>query len=141
MPAVPILASKWQFQASNDGTNWTTIKGLNSFTLSMDRETADITTFNSEGHAEHIPATISKTITAEGKYLIDDEGVRDPGQELVENLANSTGPAAIGYLRIIDPEGTPYVFRGSFVLGDIGGGLNEATSWGFEFTRTGANVI
>jgi len=57
-------------------------------------------------------------------FYIEDKttGDRDPGQELVDELAEKIGEEAIGNFKLTSPGGTVMTFRGSVEPGDIGGG-------------------
>lgn len=132
-----ILASGWTFEV--DGT---AIGGINSFTLGHNENLADIRVFADGGNERFIKTSMGKTVTVEGIFLEDDgPGVgRDAGQEAVETLANSVGAAAYGVLTITSPGGTAKNLTGTFKISDIGGGNDDPTKWGFEFTRSGADA-
>ena len=140
MAVEKILARGWTIEAY-DISSYTSIGGINTFSLSSGKESATITDFDSIGNAEHIPAERTKSVTAEGFYEEDDTGTRDAGQEVVETLAEAVGTAGVGTLHIASPDGGYEVWlNGSVNLSDVGGGNNDPTSWGFEFERTGASL-
>jgi len=135
-----ILARGWTIEVY-DGSDYQSIGGINTFTLSSSVERSDGTTFDSEGNAEHTKSQLGKTITVEGYYFEDDTGTRDAGQEAVETLCEALGSAAEETMHIASPDGGYEVWMdGTFNLADIGGGNNDNTSWGFEFERTGATM-
>lgn len=138
MTCTKVLARNWTIEVY-DGTEWVAIGGLNTFTLSSEKESTETTTFDSGGRAEHLPTQRANTISAEGYYDEDDTGTRDAGQTEVESLASSIGCDGIGELHLASPNGnTERYYEGSFNLSDIGGGTNDSTTWGFEFEVTGA---
>lgn len=138
-----ILARNWKIEIGSAlvTPTWTTIKGLNSFTISNDKEDADTTDFDSGGYSEHIVAGRSHDISFEGFYIEETAGARDPGQAAVETAAEKIGAAAILPLRMTSPGGKVRQFNGSFAIGDVGGGINDPTSWGASFTPSGPPVV
>jgi hypothetical protein len=113
---------------------------VNTFTKSTDEETADTTTFGSEGQAESQKMQISKSLTLEGFRLKDKlTGALDPGQEMVERLSELLGDESLGRLRFAAPGDTSWeVWTTHVKMGDEGGGNNDKVSWSAEFTRSGA---
>jgi predicted secreted protein len=123
-----------------DGTAYLPIIGINTLTISTEKESSDTTTFDSDGMAEHLATQRAKTITAEG-YEYYDGATQDAGQAEVENLSDAVGTAAESTLHIVhDNSGREKWLNGTFNLSDIGGGNNDPSSWGFEFERTGASL-
>lgn len=149
MPKTKVLARNWKIEVDIDplattptGTEvWTKVAGINSFTISSDKEDADTTDFDNEGYASHIVASRSNEITFEGFYIEDTaNGDRDPGQEAVDDYSELIGPEAMGNIRMTSPAGKVRQWTGSFGTGDIGGGVNDPTSWGATFTPSGPPV-
>lgn len=141
MPKVKVLARNWLIEI-NEGTDiaplWVRVGGVTSFTLSNDKEDTDTTDFDSGGYGDHIVSSRSFEISFEGFFLEDPEdGSRDPGQQAVENLADKIGYASIGQFRMTSPSGIAKVYRGSVGIGDVGGGVTDATSWGATVTVAG----
>lgn len=123
-----------------DGAAYVEVKGINTLTISSEKESTDTTTFDSDGMAEHLATQRAETITAEG-YEYYDGSTQDAGQSEVETLANAVGSAAESTLHIVhDNSGREKWLNGTFNLSDIGGGNNDPSSWGFEFERTGASL-
>jgi predicted secreted protein len=125
-----------------DGAAYVEIKGINTLTISTEKESSDTTTFDSNGMAEHLATQRAKTISAEGYEWYDpDTGEQDAGQAEVETLSNAVGTAAQSTLHIVhNNSGREKWLNGTFNLSDIGGGNNDPSSWGFEFERTGASL-
>ena len=124
-----------------DGTAYLPINGINTLTISTEKESTDTTTFDSDGMAEHLATQRAKTISAEGYEYYDEAGVQDAGQAEVETLSDAVGTAAESTLHIVhDNSGREKWLNGTFNLADIGGGNNDPSSWGFEFERTGASL-
>jgi hypothetical protein len=142
MAKMKILARNWAIEV-NTGTEeipaWTKVGGINTFTLSNDKEDSDTTDFDSEGYAEHMVAGRSNEISFEGFYLEDPlDGSRDVGQEYIETMSEKVGPEAMGKMRITPPSGkNGKIYTGSFGTGDVGGGNNDPTSWGATLTVSG----
>ena len=123
-----------------DGTEYVPIEGINSISLTFDKETTDTTTFSSDGNAEHLATQRARTITAEG-FEEYNEGTQDPGQAEVERLSAMTGCDAEATLHISHENNDREVWlNGTYNLQDIGGGTNDPSSWGFEFERSGATL-
>lgn len=125
-----------------DGTAYVEIGGLNSITISSDKESTDTTTFATAGAAEHLATQRAKTISAEGFEEFDsDTQEQDAGQTEVERLANIVGFDAEATLHILhNNSGREKWLNGTFNLADIGGATNDASTWGFEFERSGESL-
>lgn len=150
MAKMKVLARNWLIELNTDplattptGTAvWTKVGGINTFTLSNDKEDSDTTDFDSEGYAEHLVAGRSNEISFEGFFLEDPaNGARDAGQEAVEKYAELVGAEAMGQLRITSPGGKVKTYNGSFAVGDVGGGNNDPTSWGATYTVSGKPTV
>lgn len=144
MAKTKVLARNWLIEV-NTGTSavpvWTPVKGINTFTISGDKEDTDTTDFDSNGWAEHLVAGRSKEVTFEGFFIEDEaDGTRDPGQQYIEGQGEKIGLEAVTPLRLTSPGGKVRQFNGSFAVGDVGGGNNDATSWGATYTPTGAPI-
>lgn len=126
---------------ANAGT-WIAIApgSITTFTKSTSYQTTDTTTYGSEGQHEEQNMEISKTLKLEGKRLIDTStGALDPGQSLVEDLADSLSDDSLGSIRFAhDSETSWEVWTATAQLGDVGGGNNDKVSWSVTFTRSGA---
>jgi hypothetical protein len=141
MAKLKVLARNWTIEV-NTGTValpvWTKVGGINTFTLSNDKEDADTTDFDSDGYSEHIVAGRSNEITFEGFFLEDPaDGTRDLGQQEIEDLAVLVGTEATGQTKITSPGGKAKIYTGSFGVGDVGGGNNDPTAWGATMTVSG----
>lgn len=121
---------------------WIEIGGINTFSKSHDEETADTTTFASEGQAESQKMQIGKQLEIEGQRLRDSvSGAIDPGQAMVETLSERLGEQSLGQIRFAHKDDTSWeVWTAHANLGDQGGGNNDKTSWSATFTRSGADT-
>lgn len=138
MAVTKVLARDWKLEIQKEPSTWVAIKGLNTLSFSNSKNDTDTTDFNSEGATEHMVTSRSQEISAEGFYLVDKkEKTRDEGQGLVEALAEKIGPESLGQFRITNPAGTAKTFMASANIGDIGGGNDDATSWGVTLTVSG----
>lgn len=126
---------------ANAGT-WVPIGGINTFTKSRTSANTDTTTFASDGDAEQQIMQRGKTLKLGGFRLLDpDTGDLDPGQALVEALADQKSDASLGSIRFAAAAETEWeVWTATAELDDSGGGNNDKTSWGVTFTRSGANT-
>ena len=117
---------------------WIPLKGLNTFTESSDDSNTDVSTFEDAGYKSNLTVTRGYGLSVEG-FMLEDEvtGDRDPGQEFVESKAEEVGQAAFMMMRITSPGGTKKVYEGSPSLSDVGGGQEDAASWGFEMMVNG----
>lgn len=146
MAIVKVLARNWKIEIDKDplagtptGTQvWQKIGGINTFTITSDKEDADTTDFDSEGYNTHIVASRSNEITFEGFFLEDSAtGARDPGQQAVEDYADKIGHTSIATIRMTSPSGKVTEYDGSIGIGDVGGGTNDPTSWGATVAVSG----
>jgi hypothetical protein len=121
---------------------WIEIGGINTFSKSHDEETAETTTFASEGQAESQKMEISKELEIEGFRLRDSvSGALDAGQAMVETLSERLGEASLGKIRYAHKDDDEWqVWTAHVNLGDQGGGNNDKTSWSATFTRSGADT-
>ena len=135
------LARLFSFSIDDGASGMVEIKGITSFSPSQEKNDADTTTFDSEGWIEHMVASRGVSFEIEG-YHIEDEnnGVRDPGQERVEEIGQLVGSGSTSLFRIIDPSGTPINFEGSVdspMFGQsTGGGNDDPAGWSFTLTIT-----
>lgn len=139
----PIDARGWIFEVEDSAAAGTfiTLGNLKSWTLNAgeNEETADTTTFDSEGHYEQDVMQRGATIELEGLYAAT-SGTRDPGQLYVdETWAYLLGEESRGTLRFRHSSQTEWtVWEATVTPGEIGGETNDKTSWGCTFTRCGA---
>lgn len=146
MAQVKVLARNWGLyvfdQAATDaGTGediYQKIHGVTTFGIEPDMEQADTTDFDSSGFSEHLPSSRSSSISLEGQYKEDDtDGTQDPGQKILDDLAEKVGTAAITRFRIKSPGGTVKEYNVSVTPGTTGGGVSDPTSWGATLNVSG----
>jgi hypothetical protein len=123
------------------GGTYVQINGLNTFTKGRDSKDVDTTTFASAGNAESEVMQRGKSMKLQGFRLKDPAtGALDPGQLLVETLADQVGDPSVGTLRFAAPGDATYeVWQVTAVMGDEGGADNDKVSWSVTLTRTGAS--
>jgi hypothetical protein len=142
VPTRKILARGWAFELSDGAATPTYIQigGLNQWSRSREKNDADTTDFDSQGHTEHIVASRGGSVTLEGMFRIDpDTTLRDPGQQAVEDLAELFDYDSVRHFRYFHI--ATGVGRQGFVsanISDVGGGNDDPTSWGCELTFSGA---
>lgn len=142
MPATKINARGWTFEIKNNATTpaYVEIGGLMEFTLSRTSKDVETTDFDSDGDAESEKMERGKSITAKGFYKEDASGNQDTGQAEVEEVADLKGAASLRDFRITSPNGAVWEWSAHFEIGDVGGGNNDKTSWGFTAVRSGADL-
>lgn len=132
----------FQIESLNAPGTFVNISHLETFTKGHSSETTATTDFDSQGMAEGQAMERAKTLQLEGKRRKDpDTGAIDPGQSIVETLADRVGEASLGRIRFAAPGDTTYeVWTCYAELGDQGGGNNDKVSWAVTFTRSGAST-
>lgn len=134
MAAVAIAAEGWVF--TWDGQP---IEGIDSFTLSMEEKLADTTTFDNVASESHLKIRTARTLKLSGRYF-EDGANQATGQAKIEASALLAGSAAEETCIITSPGGRTIQFTGTAKMDDIGGGNDDATSWGCTITRTGVDA-
>lgn len=116
--------------------------GIETFSVGRSSETTSTTDFGSGGASEQQVMERGKTLQLEGRRLKDSAtGALDPGQQLVETLADQVGNASLGRIRFAAPSDTTWeVWTATCELGDQGGGNNDKVSWSCTFTRSGPST-
>jgi hypothetical protein len=106
------------------------VKGLNSVTFSPTLNRTDTSDFDDNGNNAHLPVSKGMQITLDGFRMEDESGGdRDPGQERVEELAESLGNAGLGKYRLTSPGGEVWTFEASAQVTPMGGGNDDASVW------------
>jgi hypothetical protein len=139
MAVTKVLARGWKFEVyDTDTLLYVEVTGINTFTFTRGKNDADTTDFDSEGYEEHMAASRNFEITGEGFYKEDlSTGDRDLGQEIMEDYAELVGEDSLRQFRMTSPGGTEKEFNASVNIGDVGGGNDDPTSWGFTLTVSG----
>lgn len=139
MTAVATLAQGWVFEIDTGTTTptWTEIKGLNTFSISFEKNDADTTTFASQGWNEHLVSSRSGEITLDGLFLEDASGTRDPGQSAVEALSLLIGAASVESFQATSPGGSVMSFSASATIEGPGGGNDDSATWSCTLTISG----
>lgn len=142
MALTKVLARDWICEVENEMGVFIPVGGIETFEFGSGKTDADTTDFDSEGWGEHIPAVRTRTVTINGFFLEDKEtGARDPGQKIIDELANKVGQEGLGNFRLTSPGGTLYEFKGSVDPAGPGGGHTDATSWGATIAVSGKITI
>ncbi|MFD5873712.1 phage tail tube protein [Streptomyces sp. NPDC060322] len=138
----PIDARGWEFEVETatadtfvrlgNLTSWTHNPGENE-------ETADTTTFDSDGYYEQDVMQRGATIEVSGLYAAT-SGTRDAGQDYVDKVwtyrLGEESRGTMRYRHVSQDEWT--VWECTVTPGEQGGETNAKTSWGATFTRCGA---
>ena len=115
------------------------IKGLNTISFSDESTEADLTVKEDAGSYNHEISQRARSITLEGKYLVDiTSKARDPGQLAVDELALGIGANSIGTFTITDPGGNKITFKASATSSNFGGDNTEGTAWSATLKVAGA---
>jgi hypothetical protein len=142
MAVAKVLARDWTIEVQLANESYQAIGGINSFSPSPEKNDADTTDFDSAGNLEHLPASRGMSYTFEGFFLVDvATGARDTGQERVEVLGDLVGPAGLGHMKLTSPPASGaevWDFDCSINVTPPGGGNDDAASWSFEATVSGA---
>lgn len=120
---------------------WVQIHQLTSATLNRgeNEETAETTTFDSNGEYEEVVMQRGATCELEG-FLRKDKttGARDEGQKVVDAWASTTGVSSVGQVRTRHPMDTDWEeWDATCRQGEEGGETNDMTGWEASFTRCG----
>ncbi|WP_017972526.1 phage tail tube protein [Actinopolyspora halophila] len=141
-----IDARGWVFEI-DDGTGtdtWLPIGELTEFTLnsSENEETANTTTFESQGMYSSQAMQRGATLELTGMWAYDDTGTsRDPGQQRVEDMAGKVSDASLTQLRFRhDSQSEWKIWTCWLTLGEQGGGTNAKTSWACTAHRSGPST-
>lgn len=117
--------------------------GINTFSLSHEYESADVTTFGSDGRAETQNMQEGKAITLEGFRLKDPStGALDAAMSLAELQAARLGTDSQVGFRFAAPGDTTWEVwaDATYQLGDQGGGNNDKVGWAVTITRSGPST-
>lgn len=141
MPGQKLNARDLIVEVENPDTpdDWTQVDGINSATINKaeNEEITDTTTYASDGDYEHEVMQRGRALTLAGFYY-DDVGARDPGQLLVETLADRKGTESLGTVRMRYPSWPDWVvWTATFSEGEIGGGNNDKASFNATVRRSG----
>lgn len=141
---VKIPARDWDFHI-NTGTagapTWVVVGGLNSWSHSPEKTSANTTVFADAGRRSHMPITRGDKFTLQGLFSEDTgDGSRDAGQAAVEAAGAAVGLAGIKQFKITSPGGTVKTFDASYNVTIGGGGDDAPTTWQVEIEVDGAIV-
>lgn len=121
---------------------WTQIGGVNELTVSYDSDSAEVTDFDSEGFSENLTTERSVSFQVSGFRIVDPEtGDVDPGQKIVDDIADKVGYEALVDVRINMIGGQTMKFTANLEPDDQGGGTNDPASWGATFNSFGKPEI
>ncbi|MGI5350209.1 phage tail tube protein [Streptomyces sp. CA-250714] len=143
MAGRPIDARGWIFEVEDHAApdTWLRIGKLKSWNVNPgeNEETADTTTFDSEGHYEQDVMQRGATLSLEGLYAAT-SGTQDPGQAYIDDVwAYRLGEESRGRMRYRHTSQTTWaVWECTVTPGEAGGETNDKTSWAATFTRCGA---
>ena len=138
-----VLARDWKFKIKDqEKEEMVEINGINDFSLSPSKNTAEGTTFSSGGWLEHVVSTRGLSVSLSGYRAENkDTGERDEGQELVEEYGMETGDEATAEFEMTSPGGEVIEFEASVNTTPAGGGLDDNASWEAELEVTGKPEI
>lgn len=141
---VPVLGRNHLFFISTNGTTWTPINGVTSFSMPTENEVADAATFNSPWGGELV-TEVRLSVELEGRFLSDPtSNERDWGQQQVELACRQVGAPGLRWLRIetVEQQGGQPVGRiegqGIFKNFTTEGEKTDLANWSVEFVFYGA---
>ncbi len=140
-----IDARGWIFEVSDGAATpaWSALPEVTEFTLnpSENEESADTTTFDSQGMHESQAMQRGATLEITARYLNDDTGARDPAQQLIEDYAIKVGAESLFQFRFRHSSQSDWkVWTCWATLGEQGGGNNAKTSWACTLHRSGPST-
>lgn len=146
MPKVQIPARDFILEVSDGAATptWLEVDGFTSVTVnrSENEETANTTTFSSDGYYEQEIAQRGAIIEVEGRLLLDPAtGEQDPGQARCDELATKVMRESLGLMRFRYPSQTDWTqWSATFTSGESGGETNNKATWAMTFTRSGKST-
>lgn len=122
------------------------VSGVTSFSPSTEKNDADVTDFDSNGWQEHMVASRGLSFDIEGYHIEDDTtGVRNAGQERLEELGRAMAKDSTAEFRVVTPGGDNIDMTASFdapMYGQsTGGGNDDPAGWSVTMTVTGEPTI
>lgn len=118
---------------------WTPVGGLNTWSPSPEKNSADTTKFSNQGRKSHLVASRGDTFTFGGFRQVDEAtGVRDAGQLACEALGDTVGQNSLGQFRHSRAGGKVSTFMASATVTDGGGGNDDPDAWQLELEMSGS---
>lgn len=135
-------AHDWSINTGSVGSpTWVEIGGVNKWTPSPKKNSADTTKFSNDGWMSHLPASRTQSITLAGLVqMAEDDETRDPGQEAVEAAGQLMGVDGLSQYKFDGPGGGTYIFTASANVTSGGGGNDDASAWSVELEISGQPV-
>lgn len=129
----------------NTGTvvspTWVAIGGINKWSPSPKKNSADTTKFADDGWLSHLAASRGLTITLSGLVqMAEDDETRDAGQEAVEAAGQLMGADARTQFKYDGPGGGTFIFLASANVTTGGGGNDDPSAWNVELEVSGQPV-
>lgn len=141
------LARDYKFDISTDsGTTWVPISGISTWSLTVDSNNEDTSTFDSGAWGSGMYTQRTGSMSLEGFFLVDSStGTRDPGQSTVDSQGVKVGYAGYSDFRVrAIPSGYGEIgnfrFTGQVAIGDRGGSTTDVDPWSCEILWEGAPV-
>ncbi|MFG3037778.1 phage tail tube protein [Streptomyces sp. NPDC048330] len=143
-----IDARGWIFEVEDADTpnTWLPIAGITSWSMNPgeNEETAETTSFDSDGDYEEDVMQRGASITVEGQYRIDKTTkAQDPGQAYVDkDWSARLGIDSHNNLRWRHETQTSWVvWDATTTPGEQAGGTNEKTGWSATFRKSGKATV
>lgn len=128
----PNLARNWDFSVSANGTNFTTVSGVQNLKVTTSKDTADITTFDTEGVNVALPVSFTGELTFELVETYETSStpyVQDVGQKILLTADSNLGIESRVYFKITHKDQTKwtnsYTGTGFVQMDESGGGGNN----------------
>lgn len=138
-----ISSYDWIFEVeSATPDTWYTIDEVNEFSYdpSANGSEVDATTFADDGIYAGRAIQRGATLELTGFYSLA-SGARSTAQARIDVLGKAVGTASLGSIRWRHTsEANWRVWTAYVVLGEVGGGNTDLTSWSATFTKSGAEA-
>lgn len=128
----PNLARNWEFQVSTTGSVYTTVSGVQNLKVTTSKDTADITTFDTEGVNVNLPVAFTGELAFELIETYETSAnpyVQDSGQKILLAADSNLGVESRVFWRLQHKDQTkmtgPIIGTGFVQIDESGGGSNN----------------
>lgn len=145
MPTTEINARRFVFEVNfnDDGTTWTPIGGLDTWSHTPGQGKTDRTIFDDDGAPRHKINSRTHQVKLKGKLQLDaTDDDRNAGQEAAEQWASETDDDSLHPFRIVMPGGRIWYWPGATAEVTLGGGGNDdVVTWECTIDCSGARTV
>lgn len=149
----PNLARNWDFQVSATGVSYTTVSGVQNLKITTSKDTADITTFDTEGVNVALPVSFTGELAFELVETYETSStpyVQDVGQKILLTADSNLGIESRVFFKVQHKDQTKYMGTltgtGFVQIDESGGGSNNDVDMlkgkiNFDARPTGTGVL